>query len=410
VVITGFYTASNGGDHGILNGMVNALSSHFEDIEIKVIAHHNETTSELTGLKSYQPLTDSERLTLLPVSILQACYLTIWALFYSTGISLPLWSNKKTVKAIADADLVLISGGGFLNDNYKPAIFGRLYEIFFAKSIGKPVGIYSHSLGPFNTLRYRTLAKIAFGRLDIITVREGISADLLNKMKISVPVHIVPDSAFALQFSEISKKKIPKHLKEYKGKMVSISVRKWHLYNTEFGHRRYIDALSKVGDLLVKRGYEVVFCSTCSGFRGYAMDDGKTAREILSKMKYKDQVQIIDSHMDPETLIHIYSKMTFHIGTRMHSNIYSLLAGTPVVPIAYEHKTFGIMRMLELEDLVVDINDVSVEKIMTKVEYLLNNYETLKERINENVMVTRKEAFRTPLLFDEFLKSNKNRI
>lgn len=406
MVITGFYTASNGGDHGILNGMVNALSSHFEDIEIKVIAHHRKVTSELTGLESYEPLINSERLTALPISILQACYLTIWALFYSKGISLPLWSNKKTIKAITQADLVLVSGGGFLNDNYKPAIFGRLYEIFFAKSIGKPVGIYSHSLGPFNTLRYRIFAKIVFGRLDIITAREGISADLINKMNISTPVHVVPDAAFALQSSEIFKKKIPDQLKEYKGKMVSISVRKWHFYKTDSGHRKYVEALSKVGDLLAIQGYKIVFCSTCSGFRGYAMDDRITAREILSKMKYKEHAQIIGSHMDPETLIHIYSKMTFHIGTRMHSNIFSLLAGTPVVPIAYEHKTLGTMQMLGLKDLVVDINDVSADKIMGKVEYLLKNYEILKSKINERIEDTKREAVRTPLLFDEFLKTN----
>jgi colanic acid/amylovoran biosynthesis protein len=385
--------------------MENVLSSYFNDMELCVIAHHKEATSELTGLRTYPPLVNSERLVTLPHSILKALYLSIWALFYSIGVSLPLGSKKETVRAIIDADLVLVSGGGFLNDNYKPAVFGRLYEIFFAKTIGKHVGIYSHSIGPFNTFGYRNLARKVFGRTDIITVRENISAELVNKLQIAVPIHVVPDAAFALNTDEVPNKNIPIQMEDQDKEMVSISVRKWHLYKTDSGHSKYVEALSKVGDMLVERGYKIVFCSTCTGFMGYPMDDRKTAREIQLRIKNKEQVLIIDEYMDPESMINIYSKMSFHIGTRMHSNIYSLMAGTPTIPIAYEHKTLGVMRMFDLEDLVVDINDISPEKVMEKVEILLNDYEVIKGKIESGVERIRMEAFNTPHLFNEVLES-----
>lgn len=404
MAITGFYTAANRGDQGILDGMTNALSSYWEDVEIEVIAHYPKATRELTGFECHEPLLRTEKPALLPLFILQAIYLTIWAFAYSNGISLPLWSNKNTAKAMAEADLVLVSGGGFLNDNYKPAIFGRLYEVFFAHILRKPVGVYAHSIGPLNTRRYRLLARIVLGQTNIITVREKISAELIEKMDIDVPLYIVPDAAFASSFESPKTEDMLKQIDIDHNNTVSISVRKWDFYKTEHGHEKYIDELSKVCDHLIEMRYNVVFCSTCAGYGGYTRDDRVTAQEVKNRMKHGEQVDIIVDDLDPNTLIQFYSKMVLHIGTRMHSNIYALLAGTPIIAIGYEHKTLGMMQRMGLKDLVADINEISAEDILRRVEDILNNYNEYKNKIKENVVSIRKEAFRTPILIDKSLK------
>jgi colanic acid/amylovoran biosynthesis protein len=407
IAITGFYTAANRGDEGILKGMVHALSRNSKGIEIEVLAHHDKVTSELTGLKTHKPLLDTEKAILLPLYLLQMMYLSIWLMKYKVGIHLPLGSRKQSVNAILEADMVLVSGGGFLNDNYKPAILGRLYELLFAHVLKKPVGIYAHSIGPFNSRFYRFLTKIVFGRLQLITVREKVSEKLAKEMDIDVQIGMVPDAAFGIPIDDQYNKDVLKHIEgEGKG-MISISVREWDYYAKENGHENYIDTISKVADALIKKGYRIIFCSTCSGYEGYAKDDRVTAEEIKLRMKHKRDVLILRDHVDSGTLIQIYSKMKLHIGTRMHSNIFALLGGTPVVAIGYEHKTPGMMEALEMEHLVVDINEFTFEDIHKRIDDVLLNYNEYKSRISKIIPEIRKEAMQTPILFKKAMEDYK---
>ncbi len=41
--------------------------------------------------------------------------------------------------------------------------------------------------------------------------------------------------------------------------------------------------------------------------------------------------------------------MDLFLGTRLHSNIFALVAGVPVVAVAYQYKTFGLMEMIGLK-------------------------------------------------------------
>jgi colanic acid/amylovoran biosynthesis protein len=309
------------------------------------------------------------------------------------------------VRAILEADFVLVSGGGFLNDNYRPAIIGRLFEMLFAHALKKPVGIYSHSMGPFNSRFYRTMAKFVFCRMQIITLREKVSAKLVKDMDVDVPIAVVPDAAFAIPLGDSYDGIVLEHLDGEEREMVSISVREWDYYTKERGHKQYIDTMSKLADALVERGYRVIFCSTCSGFGGYARDDRITADEVIEGMKQKDEVLVIRDHLGPSNLIGIYSRMKFHIGTRMHSNIFALLGGTPVVAIGYEHKTMGMMEGLGMENLVFDINEFSHEDVLRKADDISRNYDDYKVNISRIITELRKEAMEAPILILDAMKN-----
>jgi colanic acid/amylovoran biosynthesis protein len=63
--------------------------------------------------------------------------------------------------------------------------------------------------------------------------------------------------------------------------------------------------------------------------------------------------------LSPQALKALYAELEVMIGTRMHANILSIISGTPVVAVAYEHKTAGIMNMLGLASFVVPIDQAS---------------------------------------------------
>ena len=68
----------------------------------------------------------------------------------------------------------------------------------------------------------------------------------------------------------------------------------------------------------------------------------------------------------------------FFIGTRMHSNIFATSMYIPTVAIAYEKKTNGIMKMLNLKEYIVEMDDITPETLTKKIEELINNeYRTI---------------------------------
>ena len=73
----------------------------------------------------------------------------------------------------------------------------------------------------------------------------------------------------------------------------------------------------------------------------------------------------------------------------MHSNIFAMSQGVPVIAIGYRHKTLGVAASLGMEKWVIDINELDATKLTDKLDGLwqerheirANLLETLPERI-----------------------------
>jgi len=78
----------------------------------------------------------------------------------------------------------------------------------------------------------------------------------------------------------------------------------------------------------------------------------------------------IDEPWSSDELQAAYGQMDLFIGTRLHSNIFALTAGTPVLAIAYYYKTHGVMQMLGLSDWTIDIAAVDSETLTGLLEKL----------------------------------------
>jgi colanic acid/amylovoran biosynthesis protein len=66
--------------------------------------------------------------------------------------------------------------------------------------------------------------------------------------------------------------------------------------------------------------------------------------------------------------------------------------GVPVIAIAYEHKTHGIMRMLGLGDWVIDIEDVDKDVLASRIEELYNSRFEIRKNILEAVRRARAKS------------------
>jgi len=113
--------------------------------------------------------------------------------------------------------------------------------------------------------------------------------------------------------------------------------------------------------------------------------DITTMIHIFKLVKNKRKIKVITEDYTPLELMILVRHMDLFIGTRMHSNIFALMANVPTIAIAYEHKAYGIMKMMGLEKWVVDINEIDEYKLVSKIEELYKQRFKIKEYVSEKV-------------------------
>lgn len=417
ILITDLHCASNRGDAAILEGIIHSLGKYLPDAEFTVMTGFPESAEIINQVNSVKQKMVPFRWAGIKKNI-ASLYLLIGAFFYRRGIELPgmkILIKRLSLELYLDTDLIISKGGGFLNDFYTPGNLGHFWGLYFAKMLGKPVCIYAQSIGPLNKPFYRWIARTVLNKVDLITLRDRESKEVLDSLGvIRPPIYIVTDAAFSIDLHD-EKMLQNKHLESKflptaKRLKVSISVRKWAFYERKNGHENYISAVAKLIDwLILKQQAQVIFASTCTGFAGYHNDDRVIAHEVISHMEYvvKRNPTILYGEYTPQELSHFYGMMDLHVGTRMHSNILAMLSGTPVVAIQYEFKTRGLMELFALEDYIVNINNITADSLIYLVKKALEQKSYIKFQINNNLPGIKKESEKPAKLIKEFIYAKR---
>ena len=168
ILITDFQCASNRGDAAILEGIVHSLGEYLPGAVITVMTGYPESAEIINQVNSAKQKMVPFRWAGIKKNI-ASLYLLIGAFFYRRGIDLPgmkMLINRLSLEPYLDADLIISTGGGFLNDFYTPANLGRFWGLYFTKMLGKPVVIYAQSIGPLNKPFYRWIARCVLNKVD----------------------------------------------------------------------------------------------------------------------------------------------------------------------------------------------------------------------------------------------------
>lgn len=418
ILIVDLHCASNRGDAAILEGVIASLRKYFPDTEITVMTDYPNSARLINQVHSVKQAMVPFRWANLRKNI-ASIYALVAAVFSRWGITLPgmrIMREKLLIEPYMEADLVVSNGGGFLNDFYAPGNLGRLWGLYFAKLLGKPVVLYAQSIGPLNRTPYRQVARYVLNKVDLITLRDSRSKEILKSIGVNrPPIYVTADAAFTMPLTSSK----PIQLWRYEdnipmdksGLKVSISVREWPYYTVSNGHKRYLATMAALADWLIsEKNAQIIFVSTCTGFAGYHNDDRIAAHEVIECMKYckKKNPVILYGEYIPQELSAIYGYMDLHIGTRMHSNILAMLSGTPFVAVQYEFKTGELMKVFGLEEYLSDINHIEFEDLKEKVDKALANREQIKNQISSKLPETIDKSQRSAQLIFEML-TGKNR-
>jgi polysaccharide pyruvyl transferase CsaB len=364
-MISGYYGFNNFGDEAILKSMVRAFKEKIPQIKILVLSQNPVHTSQTYQVKAIN------RLHLISI-----------------------------LNCLRDTNLFISGGGGLLQDSTGKgwSILYYLGLILGAKIIRVPVMIYAQGIGPINQPINKKLMKWILNKVDLITVRDNFSKELLENLGVVKPsIYVNSDPSFLLNKKDINciLENYP-HIQELMNSdnrpIIGVSVREYK------GNRSDLKIMfAQLADYLIEK-YKVKIVFLPFKFD----DDVQVSEEILSLMK--NQADILKIKLEPEELISILSQFSLMIGVRLHSIIFSSMANLPFIAFKYDPKIKNFVAELGLSELLLELDNVSLEKIQEKIEYIRENKDRIKEILSEKVKDLKEKALINNNLVFKLLK------
>ena len=100
---------------------------------------------------------------------------------------------------------------------------------------------------------------------------------------------------------------------------------------------------------------------------------------------------MLNDDLSPVEIKSLIANCDYFIGTRMHSNIFATSMCIPTIAIAYEKKTNGIMHTIGLDDYIIEMNEITTEKLLSKIRKQEKNSDEIKELLEKRIISVRME-------------------
>jgi len=401
ILLLNVHSSMNVGDEALLQSALEQLRTAFPDSQITLsindLANYTGEERAYPSLYSWvhpvgvQGETEWKigRLAwLLPASLLPV-FSKRWlkrANFWLTPTSL-----RQILRAYLEADLAAGTPGGYLFSSGRGlSLLLVMYSLYLAWLAGKPVYLLPQSIGPMRHGWEKWLLCRLLERMRMVMVREPVSLQLVQSYGVRNPrVKLIPDMAFGLP------NMAPQDVEGWFRKQgidpddgrpcLGITIVNWEAQNKSFTRQSiYEQACAEAARWFVTNvGGRVVFFPQVWG-PTQDQDDRIPARRVTERLgDIARDIFLIQEPLTMRLIKVVYAKMNLFIGTRMHSNIFALSAGVPVIAIGYQHKTRGIAIMAGVSEWVIDIQDVDKEILVERLAVLWKNKATVCSHLHE---------------------------
>ena len=242
-------------------------------------------------------------------------------------------------RAIRRADLLVMAGGGLLND-YWPTLIPRLLAwSLVARMLGTRVGWLAAGVGPVRHRRSRCLVRLVLGMASFISVRDEASAALVTSIRGGARPRVVPDPALFLS--------APPAAATTRG--LALIVRS--MAPGTPGGAALVSALVDVAAEEILRGAPVTLLTMQSP------EDAPMVEAIQATIRARTGAELGGSELpvDPERALIALAGFEAIVSVRLHGVLLAALAARPWVAIAYDPKVEAAGLLLDAPQLVLPV-------------------------------------------------------
>ena len=306
------------------------------------------------------------------------------------------------IAAVKRSDYV-ISGGGTMIGDELGLSFPLEYNaklISIAKLYGKKVSMLA--IGANNLLCNagvkiaRTIVKLC----DLITVRDEESHSVC--LELGAEPHrtfTTADPAFLLQAKETPRTKKIKNNLRARGKVFGINVvnESWAHLNT------YKMGIAKASEYFSSQGYLPIFF--CNEVRPGTFFDFFANSQTAAFLRCEHEL-LEPFYYSPEEMIDILSAFEFVIGMRMHTLIFSAVAGVPFVSVSRVDKVANFMRLFDLRSSGT-VDHCDSKQLIADVERILDGRKAFQRHMAKRVDRLRDEFWKNADLLRDLLDERR---
>lgn len=256
--------------------------------------------------------------------------------------------NIFAVRRLFNKTNLFIAGGGSLIQDITStkSLIYYLHLIRLAKKKGIPVMLYGNGIGPINKKSNRKSAAKVLNQVDVITLRDWESLELLKDMGVTKPlIKVTADPAISLECrKDINTSEILRKYGLRDGeKYFCVSLRKWKTMGDS------ADAFAHI-------------CNEISGKYGLV--------PVLVPMQYSKDIAIsreaaeksgcrcvlIDQPLNADEIMNILEGSEGAVTVRLHMLIFGVTVGIPVLGIDYDPKVSSFQKFAGLEHIITAKN------------------------------------------------------
>jgi polysaccharide pyruvyl transferase CsaB len=294
ITLSGYYGLANTGDEAVLWAIIRGIKSRAGDsTEITVLSATPEETAERYGVKAVSRM-----------------------------------SPREVLRTIRETDLLISGGGSLIQDaTSAKSLFYYLAIIVAAKICRCKVMVLGQGIGPLDRWISRRMTAVVLSKVDLITVRDTQSAELLSQLGIRRPtVRVTADPTLAIDPCEPveSERLLAEAGLGSDDQIIAIALRDWR--KSPGLEEAITSSLAKLSQMLPVRLLLITM---------QAPDDEELARRIQASVK---EVVVQPRPWTPSQLMGVLNSCRLVVAMRLHTLIFSTAVGIPALGIIYDPK------------------------------------------------------------------------
>lgn len=351
IVISGYYGFGNAGDEAMLAAIITAIRKEDPQAGITVISGNPKETSAKHQVEAV-----------------------------GTFAALPIF------RALTSCDLLISGGGSLLQDATSVRnVYYYLSIMTMAKLLGKKVVLYAQGIGPLTKHTTRRAVKTILNRMDLITVRDVPSQELLQSIGVEPNlIEVTADAVLTMPIADPARgeKRLQAAGMGHGCKRIGIAVRSWK------GHTAYRESLGQALDRLIQsHNVEVVFIPMSHP------EDTEEAKAVVETMQHSDCAYVLASAFDTKEFLALAGAVDIMVGIRLHALVFASLMAKPVIGISYDPKIDAFLHMIG-QEAIGTMQNLDTDCLYQRLCNLLDKPETYESSFRR-VERLRRESFRS---------------